>query len=145
MKALPLQSKKPQASHARQVQQVLREAAITFLMADSSNDGELNFREFVDLLPQEMRGHTPESVLREAFDMADTDRSGMVSRTEFFFWTLNVAKSFSGMSAEVSISARHSADSKSPMNPTFCARALNDTFVRALSRCWTGRQASAQL
>ena len=73
-----------QSSHAQQVQQVLRAAAMSFLDADvkGEGDGELTLDEFVNILPAELRASTGDEALHEAFSMADADGSGSISRTE---------------------------------------------------------------
>ena len=69
---------------------VARNAAAAFLDADADGDGELSFDEFVEAIPERVRGASRDiATLREVFDLADADGSGLISMNEFFCFFLS--------------------------------------------------------
>ena len=87
---------------------ILREAAVAFLTADAGGDGELDFDDFKKLLPPGASAN--EGMLREAFNMADANGNGKISKTEYFLWTLNVASRNSGMGGSIDKQFRQNFD-----------------------------------
>ena len=71
---------------------VARETAASFLEADVNGDKQLDFDEFISAIPMKTRELYTETALREAFDMADIDKSGFISMDEYFMWALTVAE-----------------------------------------------------
>lgn len=60
--------------------EVVQQAAIAFLQADSNGDQQLDFDEFKSVLPESMLGNDDD--IREIFDMADADGSGAITQDE---------------------------------------------------------------
>lgn len=69
-----------------------------FNEADVDGDENLSFNEFYEVLPPDVREHTPAEVLRDVFELADVDKDGAITQDEFFFWSLGMARDTSGRS-----------------------------------------------
>ena len=67
---------------------MLQSSAIAFHKADADGDHKLDFNEFKMFFPESIRSQYQESTIRELFDGCDLDHDGLVTRDEFFFWTL---------------------------------------------------------
>lgn len=74
--------------------EVVQQAAVAFLQADTNGDQMLDFEEFKEVLPPELRGSDDE--VKEIFDMCDADKSGTITQDEFFFWSVQMASEFGG-------------------------------------------------
>ena len=86
---------------------LLRAAALAFAEADTDGDQTISMSEFRHLLPSTLRSTgglgsgtlTPsDAALYELFEMADSDRSGSISISEFFFWSMACATDHAGVS-----------------------------------------------
>ena len=75
---------------------LIRATASAFVTADTNGDQMLDFDEFKTTVPKSTREQYSESTLRELFDAADHDRSGQITRDEYFFWSLSAAEQFAG-------------------------------------------------
>ena len=73
---------------------IVQKAMIAFLQADKNGDRVLNFDEFKEVLPKDMK--VTEEQAREIFNMCDADGNGTISQDEFFFWTVQVATQYGG-------------------------------------------------
>ena len=76
-------------------------SAIAFANVDVDNSHGLTFEEFIGIIPPHIRAQHTEETLREAFNMADVNSDGVVSREEYFFWTLRWASENSGASSSL--------------------------------------------
>lgn len=76
--------------------ELVRCASLSFLAADANGDEDLEFHEFVNVIPAELREKSSAAALREIFDMADTNNDARISKDEFFFWSLSWAFQNSG-------------------------------------------------
>ena len=68
---------------------LMQASAAAFLSADVNRDQRLDFDEFCRIVPEHTRQHHTTADMRQLFEAADVDRSGGISRDEFFFWTIS--------------------------------------------------------
>lgn len=69
----------------------VRQASRAFAEADSNNDHELDFEEFVSLQPRQVQDSLSGEELQAMFQAADIDGGGTISVDEFFLFSLSVA------------------------------------------------------
>ena len=95
------------SGHTSAVFQLVQSSAIAFHKADVNGDQQLDFNEFVNVIPNEIRsGQHDEKLLRELFNGADLDKDGVISRDEFFFWTLSWCQDHCGVMSGIEDSFR---------------------------------------
>ena len=61
------------------IKEIVGGSAIAFANADSNGNLELTFEEFKNVIPANMSGGLSNDILRELFEMADTNQDGVVS------------------------------------------------------------------
>ena len=77
---------------------IVQQAAIAFLQADTDGDQQLDFDEFKTVMPKHLQGTDDE--IWQIFKMADADGSGAITQDEFFFWSIQVATDHGGMTGK---------------------------------------------
>ena len=114
--------------HAAQAIRMVREASLTFLDADTNHDQRLDFDEFL-LAVKRPTGMSDEQkeALREIFDAADESGDGVLSREEFFMWSLTIAAEFNGRCGLESIFERYDSTGDGVLDATEFATAVEDT------------------
>ena len=88
--------------------------AVRFAEVDQNGDGRLDFEEFLALQPAALRKERSDEDLRAWFDAVDTDASGSITLTEWFFWALGKEAARTANAKQDSIRAvfaKHDKDS----------------------------------
>ena len=110
-----------------------RDAAAAFMTADVDGSKSLDFDEFVEILPADMKAELSVEQCRELFDSADTDGSGDISLDEFFLWTLAIVEQHTGMGLD-SVWRRYDIDGEGKLNAAEFALACEDLGFGAMSQ-----------
>lgn len=100
----PMMSKRSTRTHAPKngefsaaVIQLLQSSAAAFFRADLNGDQRLDADEFAKIIPASTGGKYAEKDVRELFDQCDYDKSGSITRDEFFMWSLSWCDTHSGV------------------------------------------------
>ena len=128
---------KHEASHQEAAGVMLRQQAMAFELADASGDGQLDFREFKQLISSEMRGQNlDKKQIKAWFQALDVDNSGHISTSEFFV----SAFSSTGIDREITISTvpslrrwRSGSDGE-PRCPPFSRASTTTAAARSATR-----------
>ena len=99
---------------AKQAAQRTTLDAVRFAEVDKNGDGRLDFDEFLALQPPALRKEQSDEEIRTWFDAVDTDGSGTITLTEWFFWALGKEAARTANSKQDSIRAvfaKHDTDS----------------------------------
>ena len=67
---------------------------------DTEGTGQLDFPEFISLMARRMKDVNPEEELREAFQVLDRDKTGLISSTELRHVVGNVGETFTDDEAD---------------------------------------------
>lgn len=82
----------------------MKNRAQAFDDADEDGNEELDFDEWVAMLPAKTRNSRTQEQLRDIFKVADINGNGVLSLDEFFLWSLSLASMTSGADAESAFS-----------------------------------------
>ena len=96
------------SASASAVADMLEAATRAFFKADVNEDRCLNFTEFKSIMPASISREANEETLRAAFEMADHDGDGSVSKEEYFWWVLQWTSENAGTSSGVTEALRAS-------------------------------------
>ena len=83
----------------RQLIKDVNHAARRYAEHDVNADLQLDFEEFLAIIPARVREAHSSSDIRTLFDRVDADESGYLSVDEFFFWSLGAATMSNGQSS----------------------------------------------
>ena len=75
---------------------MIRQSKMFFSEADTNHDNELDFDEYEQGLPENIKRNHSAAQIREWFDLVDKDGSGRITMDEFFLWSLGAASVHSG-------------------------------------------------
>ena len=120
LKALP--NREQQAEEARLY---MRQHQLSFAEADADENNELDFEEFINVLPPQTTKWHSRTEIREWFKIADVDGDGVLSLTEYFVWSLNFASRKSGSGIE-GVFRRYDQDGSGKLDAMEFTQAVED-------------------
>ena len=117
-----LSNREQQAEEARLH---MRKQQMSFAEADADGNNELDFEEFIKVLPPHTTKWHSRREIREWFKLADLDGNGVLSLQEFFLWSLNFAARKSGSGIE-GVFRRYDQDGSGKLDAMEFTQAVED-------------------
>ena len=110
-----------------------RDAAAAFFEADVNGNEQLDFDEFAQAVPAELKASMSIDQITELFRSADTDGSGSISMDEFFLWTMSVVCHHTGTGIEA-IFRSYDSTGEGLLDPAEFAAACEDLGFGAMAQ-----------
>ena len=104
----------------------LRNQRHAFEAADANGDGELDFSEYLTMMPSHIRNSHSEDRFRKWFAQADRDGKGTISRSEFFMWSLGTASRKFGNDGLLAVFRRYDANNSGSIDMAEFTRVVED-------------------
>lgn len=120
-------AKRQEEMEARKVLNDVSQNSRRFADADKDGDQKLDYEEFVSMLPDVTRAKFSQADIRMWFDLADTDKSGELSISEFFMWTLSSASEKFGTDALMSVFSKYDPNSSGLVDMNEFQKACDDS------------------
>lgn len=109
-----------------------RDAAAAFFEADVDGNEQLDFEEFMNAIPAELKKSMAIEQIRDLFESTDADGSGSISMDEFFLWTMSVVAHHTGSGIEA-IFRSYDATGEGMLDPAEFAAACEDLGFGAMA------------